>query len=120
MKIRNLIVVASFAACICAIAVAIGGFAFLQTGNQHVVKFSGKKYSPNTLTVNIGDVITWQGDFSEHPLSLISAPKGAATFSHIQKGSSYSYTVHVAGNYRYECDMHADEGMAGSFTAVAK
>ena len=84
----------------------------------HTITFSGKKYSPKSLTVSVGDTIVWQGDFDAHPLTLTKAPAGAATFAHIEKGSSYSYIITVAGNYEYICDMHVDEGMSGSFTAA--
>jgi plastocyanin len=83
----------------------------------HVIKFGGRKYTPKTLTVNVGDVIEWQGDFSEHTLSLIKAPTGAPVFKNIDKGRSFQYTVKVAGYYYYQCDDHVDEGMDGSFTA---
>ncbi|SRR5579883_131043 len=89
------------------------------SATTHIVKFGGRKYTPKTLTVAVGDTIIWQGDFEEHPLTLTSAPKGAPGFAHIEKGSSFRYVVTVAGNYNYICDEHEDEGMVGSFTATA-
>lgn len=88
------------------------------SGEQHVIHFSGRRYTPSSLAVKIGDVIMWEGDFSMHPLTLTQAPAGAERFAHIKSGSSYSYTVKVAGTYNYICDSHVDEGMVGSFTAT--
>lgn len=99
-------------------AIAFVGSALLPNSEQHIIKFSGRKYKPNSLTVHVGDDIVWQGDFSEHSLTLTSAPAGATTFAHIITGSSYSYHVQIVGDYKYQCDDHVDEGMVGSFTAV--
>lgn len=88
----------------------------------HIIKFGGplgKKYSPASLAVNVGDTLVWIGDFDEHSLSLMKAPPGAAGFKSIQSGGTFRYIVKVAGHYDYQCDDHVDQGMIGSFTAVA-
>lgn len=90
---------------------------------RHIIKFGGSlgyDYSPESVTVNVGDTILWVGDFSKHPLSLIKVPGGAAKFSHITSGSTYQYVVTTPGAYEYQCDKHIDEGMEGSFNAVAR
>jgi plastocyanin len=94
-------------------------FAASVGATTHIVKFGGRKYTPSSLTVAVGDTIVWQGDFSEHSLSLMKAPAGAQIFKNIEKGTTFRYVVRVAGSYAYECDDHVDEGMVGSFNAVA-
>jgi len=87
----------------------------------HVINFGGalgNNYSPNTLTVNVGDTITWMGTFSSHPLEATMRPSGAAPFG-TGSGTSYSYPVTVAGDYAYRCTFHFASGMTGTFTAVA-
>ena len=87
---------------------------------NHIIKFGGTfglNYNPSNLNVSVGDTVTWQGSFSSHPLSSISVPDGAVTFSK-NSGSSLSYIVQMAGTYNYKCDFHATSGMVGSFTAV--
>jgi plastocyanin len=87
---------------------------------NHVISFGGTiglNYSPDQLNVSVGDSITWQGSFSAHPLSSISVPAGAASFQK-STGSTFTYPVQVAGNYTYECDIHASSGMNGSFNAL--
>jgi plastocyanin len=85
---------------------------------DHVILFGvgGFTYNPSNLTVNLGDNITFRGNFSSHPLSSTSVPQGAATFSNTTGSSDFTYTVTVAGNYAYQCDFHASAGMTGSFT----
>ena len=99
--------------------------AFLAAGTSahattHIIQFGGAfgfAYSPNSLTVSVGDTIVWDGSFSVHPLSSTSVPAGAASF-HNTSGTTFSYHVTVAGTYDYQCDVHFGIGMVGSFTAV--
>ena len=80
----------------------------------------GLKYSPQAVAVNVGDVITWEGDFVTHPLQSTSVPTGAATFGPISSGTSFSYTVTVAGTYTYQCNVHFASPffMVGGFSAA--
>ncbi len=85
----------------------------------HVIQFGGSiglAYSPNSLSVSVGDTIKWEGDFSMHPLSSTGVPAAAATF-HQGSGSVFTYPVTVVGTYNYQCDVHFSLGMIGSFTA---
>lgn len=84
---------------------------------QHTIMFASFSYNPSSLTVQVGDTITWTGSFPSHPLSSTSVPAGAATFSN-STGTTFSYKVTVEGNYAYKCDFHASSGMTGSFTAI--
>jgi len=87
-------------------------------GTVHVIHFGGTvgfAYSPNTLTVAVGDTIRWQGDFSMHPLSSASIPTEAMPW-HAESGTTFEYTVMVPGSYGYVCDFHSPP-MSGSFSA---
>jgi plastocyanin len=106
--------------------IALFAFLFMSasvvSAATHIIKFGGplgKKYSPASLTVSVGDTLVWVGDFDEHSLSLMKAPQGAKGFKGIESGSTFRYVVTVAGRYDYQCDDHVDMGMIGSFTAVA-
>lgn len=76
----------------------------------------GNAYSPASVTVNVGDSILWEGDFSSHPLASLTIPAGAASFSQ-SSGGSFWYVVTTPGTYNYKCTVHA--GMTGSFVANA-
>jgi plastocyanin len=109
----------SFTILLIAIVTLAAGTAIATT---HLIKFGGslgKKYSPESVTVNVGDTIVWTGDFDEHSLSLMKAPAGAKGFKSIQSGHTFRYIVTVPGRYDYQCDDHVDQGMIGSFTAVS-
>jgi len=88
------------------------------------VKFGGPTlqytYVPKLLNVNIGDTIVWTGDqgsdFEFHPLESTSVPPGADTFAYSGKDKTFMYIVKVDGDYKYQCQMHFDKGMVGSFT----
>ena len=90
------------------------------TAATHIILFGGGvglNYSPNSLTVAVGDTIQWQGDFIFHPLSSTTIPAGAASW-HNETGTIFNYTVPVPGTYNYHCDNHFFLGMTGSFVAV--
>ncbi len=85
----------------------------------HIIQFGGSfglTYSPNSLSVSVGDTIEWEGDFITHPLSSTSVPTGAQKFNQ-GTGNLFRYAVIVAGSYQYECEVHFSSGMIGSFTA---
>jgi len=84
----------------------------------HTITFAGVSYTPQVLQVAVGDVIRWEGDFTTHPLESVSVPAGAASFSN-STGTSFEYTVTVAGNYGYRCAVHFMSGMVGGFQASA-
>ncbi len=103
------------------IVALFSGFAFTVISAQaatYTITFGGQvgfNYSPNQLNVAVGDTVVWSGSFTTHPLSSISVPQGAASFS-MASGTTFSYAVQVAGTYNYKCDVHAS--MTGSFTAT--
>lgn len=88
--------------------------------DTHVVQFGGTfgfAYSPKEFSAKVGDTVLWSGDFSAHPLSSASIPKGAQSWHNVT-GALFSYTIKVAGTYHYQCDVHFGMGMVGSFEAT--
>ena len=86
----------------------------------HLIQFGGSfglSYSPQSISVAVGDTIQWQGDFTSHPLSSTSVPAGAATFDN-SAGTVFTYRVQFPGTYTYKCDIHAPS-MSGSFSATS-
>jgi plastocyanin len=82
----------------------------------HIIVFGGANgfsYNPSELTIQPGDEIIWQGNFSTHPLEAKIVPAGAEFFFNTS-GSSFSYIATVPGTYTYRCDNHSE--MTGSFT----
>ena len=87
----------------------------------HVIQFGGVyglTYSPDPLSVFVGDTIEWEGDFSQYSLLSTLIPPGAAAFGLIHTGNTFSYVVKIEGSYSYENPTYAPIGMKGSFTAL--
>lgn len=87
---------------------------------------SGLTYSPNTLTVNVGDVVTFNVDFLFHPTVQVSqtswnnndATQVSGGFL-FQSGSSgvLNITAGMAGTtIYYLCSNHVFSGMKGTIT----
>ena len=91
-------------------------------------------FEPATITVTVGDEVTWSNASGEqHTVTADAAslPDGAAYFSSggastedaakddlsaafVGPGDSYSHTFDVAGTYRYYCIPHRAAGMTGT------
>ena len=72
------------------------------------VMMEGYAYSPSTLTVRVGDTVTWTNhDQAPHDVVTTSAPV-AIRSSMLSHGQSWSYTFTTAGTYSYYCSVHPD------------
>jgi plastocyanin len=86
----------------------------------HIVTQTNNSFNPQTLAVQVGDVVRWVWTSGSHTTTSASVPAGASPWnSPLTSGTSqFEYTVLVAGTYDYVCTPHAGMGMNGSFTAV--
>ena len=88
-------------------------------GGPNVILFGGAvgfAYSPASLTVKVGDTVTWEGDFGTHPLvSGANCGEPDGQFSNAS-GSTYSHTFMAGGTYPYYCNVHCTVGMKGMIT----
>ncbi len=92
----------------------------LSASTLHYIDFGGLNgytYNPSSLAVEVGDTIVWRGNFSQYPLKSISVPPGAKPITSVISGTTYSYTIEIAGNYSYEDPIYSAIGMKGSFSA---
>ncbi|GAB4257787.1 MAG: hypothetical protein Kow0027_25130 [Saprospiraceae bacterium] len=95
---------------------------FAQT--SHTVVANGLSFTPQNLTIQVGDTVVWdnQGGFHNvngdqslfpgNPESFGSGPAAMAPWT-------YSHVFNTAGNYDYQCDVHAGSGMTGTITVQA-
>lgn len=92
--------------------------AFVTKATSYTVTISGFSYSPATLTVNIGDVVTIQAS-AGHPLAEVDQTtwnaNGTSTLStgFGVKTSNYTFTVSSNNTMYYVCTAHATLGMKG-------
>jgi plastocyanin len=87
----------------------------------HIIYFGDNfkpEYRPSQISVNVGDTVSWRGDFHENPLSSLSVPAGAAGFSSFS-GGQFDYVVKTAGTFRYQSNMPHSLAMIGSFVATS-
>jgi plastocyanin len=74
-------------------------------------------YGPASLTVRVGDTVTWmQHDQAPHDVVTTSAPV-AFRSPQLSSGQSWSYTFTKPGTYSYYCSVHPD--MRASVTVLA-
>ena len=79
------------------------------------VQIKDFKFAPATVTVNVGDTVTWtNSDSAPH-----NAKAGDGSFgtSNLSKGESGSATISEAGTHAYICSIHPN--MKGTVKAVA-
>ncbi|HXX30824.1 MAG TPA: plastocyanin/azurin family copper-binding protein [Myxococcaceae bacterium] len=91
--------------------VAFGGF-------QGSGAFS---YSPSCMIIAAGQTVSFQGDFTMHPLSRgtvndvnAGSPNSPLPLPANDVGSSLAVTFPASGDYPYWCTIHTREGMNGA------
>ena len=91
---------------------------------DHIISLSGIAFTPNNLTINMGETVQWNNmggthnvngsvaTFSNNPEGFFSGNAAAAPWS-------FSHTFNVPGVYQYRCDPHFSLGMTGVITVNA-
>jgi plastocyanin len=93
-------------------------FTDLTPPNTAVIAFGGNLgnvYVPKCAMVKVSQPITFNGDFTTHPLSQTS---GAAAIPHTPSGTTVTFSIGTAGTYDYQCDVHHASGMTGEIKVV--
>jgi plastocyanin len=84
-------------------------------GATHTVMINGLAYTPATLTIAVGDTVTWMNnDVQAH---TATASGGAFDSGTMNPGQSFSFTFTAAGSFAYTCSFHAE--MTGTITVQA-
>lgn len=100
----------------------------LVNATTHIVQVANFQFTPSTLNVQVGDVVTFQWVSGSHtttcdPTALpgTSLPAGAAAWDSDIKSTltSFSVTITTPGEYVYGCVPHFAFGMQGTITASA-
>jgi plastocyanin len=74
-------------------------------GNETKVEISGFAFSPASVTVKVGDTVTWTNqDSASHTVALDDK---SASSSSLAKGASFSFTFNTAGTFTYHCGFHS-------------
>jgi LPXTG-motif cell wall-anchored protein len=73
-------------------------------------------FEPKTITVNVGDTITWTNDGpAPH---TVSADDGSFDSGNLDKGATFSHTFDKAGTLAYFCKYHGSKGGAGMAASI--
>jgi len=102
-----------------AIAPAVG--AAPRAADAKTVSMKDLKFDPQTITINVGDTITWQnGDQTEH---TATADDGSFNTDDVEAGAtSKVITFNTAGTFAYYCKYHGGpggKGMSGTIVVQA-
>ncbi len=84
----------------------------------HTIQVLAMTYSPDSITVNVGDTVRWQWVEGIHTVWTQNFPQGApVVFENIdQNNPTITYVAQVPGLHRYLCYVHA--GMDGVFNVL--
>jgi len=72
----------------------------------------GLSYSPKCILIAPGTSVSFEGEFSTHPLSPTVGSGNPIT--HTASGTTASFTFDAAGAFGYRCDVHFGSGMCGA------
>ena len=88
-----------------------------RTAETKTVDMMNFKFNPQTITVNVGDSITWKnGDNVEH---TATADDGSFNTDDVGAGQAKTITFSKAGTFAYYCKYHGGpggKGMSGTIT----
>lgn len=72
----------------------------------HSVTIANFAYSPASMSVQVGDTITWTNkDTAPHDVTVTSGPTSFKS-PLMTTGQSWTFTVRTAGSYSYTCSIH--------------
>ncbi|HIG32948.1 MAG TPA: hypothetical protein EYQ09_05895, partial [Flavobacteriales bacterium] len=89
------------------------------TQNSHTINTAGSSFSPSSLTINVGDTVTWNNTGGNHNVNGTQAtfPNNPEGFGNsVGAGWTFQWIFTLAGTYDYQCDPHAP-GMSGVIIA---
>ncbi|MEU0877557.1 cupredoxin family copper-binding protein [Lentzea sp. NPDC005914] len=80
-----------------------------QTAQQATsVEIMGYAFQPASLTINVGDTVTWTNhDTAPHNVVVTDGPE-KFTSPNLQQGQTYTFTFTKSGTYSYYCSIHPD------------
>ena len=75
-------------------------------------------WSPNDITIQVGDSVIWSANFSSHPLRQVDGPTSDTPvpggFAEMGPASSYTYQFNSAGTFYYQCAFHGLAAFGGT------
>lgn len=79
--------------------------AVVPSGNVFEVEISNFEFEENTITIKVGDTVTWTNhDSARH---TVVADDGQFKSSNLSNDAIFSHTFDRAGTYPYHCGLHS-------------
>src|SRR5579862_7506833 len=94
----------------CFVTVFLAFSVCFSQGATITVNIVGDSFVPNSITINLGDTVTWSGLDNEHNVTGSAASDmdqfcGSSPTSYPTE-TSCSRTFNIAGEFPYECTIH--------------
>lgn len=104
------------------LAIFLTGF-LVNAQTNHVINTVGTTFSPDNITIDVGDTVTWNNTGGNHNVNGTTAtfPSNPESFSNgaASSGWTFKHVFTIEGTYDYRCDPHAGLGMAGKVVVRA-
>ncbi len=113
---RRLLLIASMALFVVSAASASQAIRPARAARTWSVSIGDNYYSPQTVTISIGDTVTWNNQGSMVH-TVTADPNQTLYFNSgdMGGGNTFSFTFNVAGNFTYSCAYH---DMAGEVVVL--
>ena len=86
---------------------------------KYSVNLLSGAFSPSSLVISVGDTVEWTNPSGFHNVNgtIATFPSNPEGFgNNVSNSWNFSYVFNTAGNYNYQCDVHASSGMTGTIT----
>jgi plastocyanin len=97
------------------IATLAGATAGTALAADHAVSIAGFAFAPQSITVTVGDTVTWTN--SDSTAHTATADDASFDTGSIANGTSKSATFSTAGTFPYHCSIHSS--MTGTIVVEA-
>jgi plastocyanin len=87
-------------------------------GESVTVELADNAFSPDEVTIDVGDTVTWDWADSANPHSVVGTSDNAADLESeilTGAGNTFEFTFTDAGTYEYQCSVHGT-AMTGVIT----
>jgi plastocyanin len=81
-------------------------------GGGNAVSMKNIQFSPKTISVKVGDTVTWTND--DNVDHNVIASDGTFKSGNFGNGKTFSWKAAKAGTFKYSCTIHP--GMVGTVT----
>lgn len=95
------------------------GFTTGELVPDHTVRVHGVQFTPDELTITVGEVVEWVFEGGGHNVYPTDIPdesdwEGTEGFDQYPKGHVHVHRFEVPGTYDYHCQPHSNLGMEGT------